>query len=297
MRKIIYDLALADRVDAYLSDLDLELSRSEIQRMIKSGDILVNDEKVKASYKLVLDDVISVAPILEVDDTIVPIDFPIEVIYEDEDLIVINKPQGLVVYPGSGREDKSVVAALLGMGVALYESEDKLRIGIVHRLDKDTSGLMILSKSEKAHFDLMAAFKDRSVVRKYYALVDGVVLHNFGTIDAPIGRDEHNRTKMAIVGDGREAKTFFKLKEKTRHASLLECELYTGRTHQIRVHMQYIKHPIIGDPIYRKKTIVESDNLMLQSFNLEFSHPIDGREMKFELPLREDFTLLMNGDE
>lgn len=294
MRELKYNSEESMRLDVYLSEELEELSRSEIQRLIKSGDILVNNKKSKASYRLELDDMVSVAPIEVVDETITPIDLPLEVIYEDDDLLVINKPAGLVVYPGAGKESASVVAAVLGMGVSLYEGEDKSRIGIVHRLDKDTSGLMLLSKSEQAHTKLQEMFKERSVTRKYYALVDGDIVHDYGTIDAPIGRDEANRTKMSITSEGREAKTFFRVKEKYDGFTLVECELYSGRTHQIRVHMQYINHSIIGDPIYRKKTKVKSEQLMLQSYYLEFIHPLTDKVMKFELPLRNDFTDLIN---
>ncbi len=294
MKTIKYTETEALRIDVFLSDELEDLSRSEIQKLIKSQDILVNGNKTKASYKLEEGDLIEVAKIVEEEFTITPIDYPLEVIYEDDDLIIINKPRGLVVYPGAGREDKSVVAALLGMNVSLFESEDKERIGIVHRLDKDTSGLMVLSKSEDAHFKLMELFKEREITRKYYALVDGEILHDYGTIDAPIGRDENNRTKMSITSDGREAKTYFRVKERLNNATLVECELYSGRTHQIRVHMQYIKHSIIGDPLYRKKTIVKADHLMLQSYYLEFVHPVSNETMNFELPLREDFNELIN---
>lgn len=294
MREIKYSGEESVRIDVFLSEEMEELSRSEIQKLLKSEGILVNDKKVKSSYRLESGDLILVKPIEEVDETIVPIDYPLEIIYEDDDLLVINKPQGIVVYPGAGRESRSVVAAVLGMGVSLYESEDKTRVGIVHRLDKDTSGLMILSKSETAHEKLQAMFKERTVTRKYYALVDGEIAHDYGTIDAPIGRDEGNRTKMSITSEGREAKTFFRVKEIYDGFTLVECELYSGRTHQIRVHMQYINHSIIGDPIYRKKTKVKSDQLMLQSYYLEFIHPITNEVMTFELPLRNDFTLLIN---
>ena len=193
MRKLTFDYDGSMRLDVYLSEELDDLSRSEIQRLIKSGDILVNDHKVKASYRLEEGDNIVVVAIEEIDESIVPIDYPLDVIYEDDDLLIINKPYGLVVYPGAGREELSVVAAVLGMGVDLYEGDEKMRLGIVHRLDKDTSGLMILSKSQMAHEKLQAMFKERSITRKYYALVDGEILHDYGTIDAPIGRDEKKK--------------------------------------------------------------------------------------------------------
>lgn len=294
MRELVYDREENLRVDVYISEYVDDISRSEIQRMLKSGEILVNDKIVKPSYRLELDDHIFISEIVEEDKRVVPIDYDLEVVYEDDDLIIVNKPQGIVVYPGAGKEEISVVAALLGSGVKLYETEDVERIGVVHRLDKDTSGLIVLSKSEVAHNALLKLFKERDIIRKYYALVDGDVIHDYGTIDAPIGRDEHNRTKMSITSDGREAKTFFKVKERYDGFTLLECELHSGRTHQIRVHMQYIKHPIIGDPIYRKKTKLKSDKLMLQSYNLKFIHPVSNEEMEFTLPLRSDFEELIS---
>ncbi len=179
MKTIIYSETDSMRLDVFLSDELEDVSRSEIQKMIKTEDIKVNDKKVKASYRLEADDVILISPIVEEVFEIRPIDYPLEVIYEDDYLIVINKPAGLVVYPGAGREQESVVAALLGMGVNLYEGDDKERIGIVHRLDKDTSGLMILSKEEQTHFALMQKFKERDITRRYYALVDGEIEHDY----------------------------------------------------------------------------------------------------------------------
>lgn len=293
MKKIIFNEDFPVRLDVFLSDEMPDISRSEIQRLIKSEDILVNDAKSKPSYKLEFEDVISVNEIVEEEFEITPIDYPIEIIYEDEHLLVVNKPAGLVVYPGAGSESDSLVAALLGMGISLFETEEVERPGIVHRLDKDTSGLMILSKTEAAHHSLLKMFKDRTITRKYLALVDGSIVHDYGTIDAPIGRDTHNRTKMSVSGEGREAKTLFRVKEKFKDFSFVECELVSGRTHQIRVHLQYIKHPIIGDPIYRKKTKVKSDQLMLQSYNVGFIHPITNDELNFELPVRDDFVSIM----
>lgn len=289
MKQFIYEEENTVRLDVFLSDQLEDISRAEIQRLIKSGDILVNNEKSKPSYRLELNDEISVSEIIEEEFEITPIDYPIEIVYEDDYLLVVNKPKNLVVYPGAGRENDSLVAALLGMNIQLYESEEKERPGIVHRLDKDTSGLIVLSKDEKTHTELLKMFKERSITRKYLALVDGVIVHDYGTIDAPIGRDESNRTKMSVSGSGREAKTLFTVKEKYKDFTLVECELVSGRTHQIRVHMQYIKHPIIGDMIYRKKTKVKSDSLMLQSYYLEFNHPITHELLKFELEMRDDF--------
>ena len=296
MKTIINEENNNERVDVFVAQVEQDLSRAEIQRLIKSGDILVNGEKTKASYRLLANDRVSINPIEPEVLEIIPKPYPIEVIYEDDDVIVINKPQGIVVYPGAGKEGDSVVSALLFNKVKLFEAADPMRPGIVHRLDKDTSGLMVLSKSEVAHEKLMLAFKEREVVRKYVTLVDGVMQHNFGTIDAPVGRDDSNRTRMKVINDGRSAKTFFTVLERGQHSTLVEAELYTGRTHQIRVHMQYIKHSIIGDPIYRKKTQIKADQLMLQSYKVEFMHPTRNIEMKFELPIRADFKEVMERD-
>ncbi len=294
MRKIKYLNEDTLRLDVFLSEEIPELSRAQIQKMIKAKEILVNEKVKKANYRLVESDVISVSAIEAIDDDVLPIDFPIEIIYEDEYLAIINKPAGIVVYPGAGREQVSLVAALKGMKMQLSNPEDEIRNGIVHRLDKDTSGLMMIAKDNITHKKLSALLKKREVIRKYYTLVSGVVEHDFGTIDAPIGRDESNRVRRAVIGSGKEAITYFKVIKRFQQFSFLECELTSGRTHQIRVHMRYIKHPVLGDDLYGLKNDFNLKQQMLQSYFLEFDHPYSKEKMIFQIDVRDDFKQLMN---
>lgn len=282
------------RLDIFLTRTVKDVSRSQIQKMIKTNDVLVNDQPSKANYRLALNDVIKYNEIVEESDVVLPIDYKIEVVYEDEYLAIVNKPAGIVVYPGAGKEEVSLVAALKGMKMQLSNPEDELRNGIVHRLDKDTSGLMMIAKDNKTHQKLSNLLKKREVVRKYYTIVDGVVEHEFGTIDAPIGRDEHNRVRRAVIGTGKDAITYFKVIKRFENFTFLECELTTGRTHQIRVHMRYIDHSIIGDDLYGLKNIYNVENQLLQSYLLEFVHPYTKEKMTFKLKVRDDFEKLMN---
>lgn len=294
MIEIIYKDSEEVRLDIYLTSKIENVSRSQIQKMIKNNEVLVNNKPSKANYRLVLNDVITYNEIEEEIDKVMPIDYKIEVVYEDEYLAIVNKPAGIVVYPGAGREEISLVAALKGMNMQLSNPEDELRNGIVHRLDKDTSGLMMIAKDNKTHEKLSNLLKKREVVRKYYTIVDGVVEHDFGTIDAPIGRDEANRVRRAVIGTGKDAITYFKVIKRFKDFTFLECELTTGRTHQIRVHMRYINHPIIGDDLYGFKNNYGVENQLLQSYMLEFVHPYTNEKMSFKLNVRDDIEKLMN---
>ncbi|NLC54339.1 MAG: RluA family pseudouridine synthase [Erysipelothrix sp.] len=295
MKTIQYKGSENLRLDVFLSDQIQDISRSQLQRMIKDGDILVNQEMKKANYRLSENDVITVIMPLEKDNEVVAIDLKIEVIYEDQWLAVVNKPAGIVVYPGAGREDVSLVAALMGMNMQLSQPEDKdMRDGIVHRLDKDTSGLMVIAKDDKTHHLLSDMLRKREIKRKYYTIVSGELEHDFGTIDAPVGRDEHNRTKMTVIGSGKDAITYFKVIKRFEDFTFLECELTSGRTHQIRVHMRYIKHPVLGDVIYGYKNDYDLKQQLLQSYYLEFEHPQTKKLMEFKLDVREDFKKLMS---
>ena len=294
MKELIYKENKKQRIDIYVSDNIKELSRSQIQKLIKAEEILVNNKQVKSRYILKIDDFITINMPSEEEEELKAIDYPIEVIYQDDYLAIVNKPAGMVVYPGAGKEKVSLVAALKGMDMPLstiYEEEN--RNGIVHRLDKDTSGLMMIAKDNDTHEKLSALLKKREVVRKYYAMVSGQLEHDFGTIDAPIGRDERNRVKRTITSEGKEAKTYFTVKERFDNFSFLECELYSGRTHQIRVHMRYIKHPILADPLYGHKDKYNLDSLLLQSCFLEFVHPQSQEKKSFRLEVRDDFKKLM----
>lgn len=295
MIKITYTENDNQRLDVFLSDKVKDLSRSLIQKMIKEEDILVNSEVKKANYRLEESDEITVVMPKVEELSVMPIDLKIEVVYEDDYLAIVNKPAGIVVYPGAGKEEISLVAALMGMKMPLSSPDDKdFRDGIVHRLDKDTSGLMIIAKDNETHELLSNMLRRREIVRKYYTLVSGVLEHDFGTIDAPIGRDENNRTKMSVIGSGKSAITYFKVLKRFDKFSFLECELTSGRTHQIRVHMRYIQHPVLADPIYGYKNRYYLDQQMLQSYYLQFKHPRTNESMEFVLDIRDDFQKLMN---
>ncbi len=293
MREFIYKNEESQRLDVFLSENINDTSRAQLQKMIVNGEVLVNGEEKKSNYRLSLNDVVKVEEIVEEDLEVRPIDFEIEVLYEDDYLAVVNKPAGMVVYPGAGREEVSLVAALKGMKMKLSNPEDEMRNGIVHRLDKDTSGLMMIAKDNKTHDKLSKLLKKREVVRKYYTIVNGVVEHDFGTIDAPIGRDERNRIRRTVSGAGKDAITYFKVIERFKDFTFLECELTTGRTHQIRVHMKYIDHPILGDNLYGLKDRYNLESQLLQSYLIEFIHPYTNEQMSFSLDVRDDFKKLM----
>lgn len=293
MREFIYKNEESQRLDVFLSENINDTSRAQLQKMIVNGEVLVNGEEKKSNYRLSLNDVVKVEEIVEEDLEVRPIDFEIEVLYEDDYLAVVNKPAGMVVYPGAGREEVSLVAALKGMKMKLSNPEDEMRNGIVHRLDKDTSGLMMIAKDNKTHDKLSKLLKKREVVRKYYTIVNGVVEHDFGTIDAPIGRDERNRIRRTVSGAGKDAITYFKVIDRFKDFTFLECELTTGRTHQIRVHMKYIDHPILGDNLYGLKDRYNLESQLLQSYLIEFIHPYTNKQMSFKLDVRDDFKKLM----
>lgn len=293
MREFIYKSEENQRLDVFLSENITDTSRAFLQKMIRNGEVLVNGETRKSNYRLSFNDVVKISEIIEEDLEVRPIDFEIEALYEDDYLAVVNKPAGMVVYPGAGREEVSLVAALKGMKMKLSNPEDEMRNGIVHRLDKDTSGLMMIAKDNKTHDKLSKLLKKREVVRKYYTIVNGVVEHDFGTIDAPIGRDERNRIRRTVSGAGKDAITYFKVIERFKDFTFLECELTTGRTHQIRVHMKYIDHPILGDNLYGLKDRYNLESQLLQSYLIEFIHPYTNKQMSFKLDVRDDFKKLM----
>ena len=281
------------RIDKYLSE-KLDLSRSKIAKLIDEGKILVNDKKVLSSYKVRENDVIEVNDDLDFSIDIKKEDIPIDIIYEDNDLLIINKKSGMVVHPAPGHYTGTLVNALLYK----FDLEgDSIRPGIVRRLDKDTSGLMVVAKNEKMHDILANMIKDKKVKRNYLALVEGVINHDTGTIDAPIGRDKYDRQKQAIDENGKEAITHFKVLKKYKDATLVECMLETGRTHQIRVHMKYINHPIINDPIYNKKKSTEFGQ-MLHSKSIEFIHPKTKEVIHYEVdPPKEFLDILKTYEE
>ncbi len=270
------------RIDKYLSE-HTSKSRNLIIKMIEDGLILVNSKKTKPSYKLKENDVVEVKEIKEA--TFAPQNIPLDIYYEDDHIIIINKQTGLVVHPGSGNNDNTLVNALLYHTDTLSDVNGQVRRGIVHRLDKDTSGLMIVAKTNKAHEILVDNFKNNKIKREYTALLTGVFAHNTAEINAPIGRDTKNRKKF-IVTSINSKKAITKLKVITRYQNftLAKLSLETGRTHQIRVHMNYVGHPIYNDPIYTSK---KSDKFgqYLHSSKIEFNHPITQNPMSFSSPL------------
>jgi len=279
-----------ERLDAFLAEQVEQLSRSAVKNLINEGQVLVNGAKQKASYHVREGDEISIEipepQVLEVK----PRDIPLEIIYQDEDLAVINKPKGLVVHPAHGNWDYTMVNALLYHIKDLSGINGQIRPGIIHRLDKDTSGVMVIAKNDIAHRSLAAQIKEHSIKREYIALVHGTIKENLGTIDAPIGRSKNDRKKMAVVADGRSAVSKYQVLERFHNYSLVKVELLTGRTHQIRVHFAYIKHPVVGDPLYGSgKKHFNLDSQALHAHLLGFIHPRTGKYLEFTSPLPEYF--------
>ncbi len=274
------------RIDKYLTE-KTDLSRSKIQKLIDDGKILVNGNEVSSNYKVKLNDKIEIKEEdMDFSIDIVKENIPLDIVYEDEYLLVINKKSGMVTHPAPGNYTGTLVNALLYK----FDLEgDPIRPGIVHRLDKDTSGLMVVAKNEKVHDLLASMIKDKKVERHYLALVEGVIPHETGTIDAPIGRDIYNRQKMAVTDvNGKDSITHFKVLKRYKDKTLVECVLETGRTHQIRVHMAYIKHPVVNDPLYNKKK-ADSFGQMLHSKSIKFTHPITGKEIYYEVEPPKEF--------
>ncbi|MBE6157456.1 MAG: RluA family pseudouridine synthase [Firmicutes bacterium] len=274
------------RIDSYLSD-ELDLSRSKIQKLIKDELVLVNGKVISSNYKVKTGDIIEVNDDLDYEINVEPEDIPIDIVYEDDDLLVINKESGMVVHPAPGHYTGTLVNALLYR--FNLTSGDKIRPGIVHRLDKDTSGLMLVAKNDFTHEKLSEMISKKEVDRHYLAIVDGVITHDTGTIDAPIGRDLNNRQKMAVTDiNGKESITNFKVLERFNNNTLLECILETGRTHQIRVHLAYINYPVNNDPLYGRGKATPFGQ-MLHSKSIKFNHPRTGKELSFEVEPPKEF--------
>ncbi len=274
------------RIDSYLSDA-LDISRSKVQKLIKEGLVLVSGKKVSSSYIVKNGDHILVDDDLDYSISVMPEDILLDIVYEDDDLLVINKASGMVVHPAPGHYSGTLVNALLYR--FQISGGEKYRPGIVHRLDKDTSGVMLVAKNEKMHEALSNMIAKKEVERHYLAIVDGVIKHDTGTIDAPIGRDPNNRQKMAVTDvHGKEAVTHFRVLETFTNHSLVECVLETGRTHQIRVHMAYIGHPVSNDPMYGRGKSTEFGQ-MLHSKSIRFVHPKTKKEMFFEVEPPKEF--------
>lgn len=281
------------RLDKYLSNVLSDLSRTHIAKLIDEGECLVNDKAAKASLKVKENDVISVnlpeAKELEINKE----DIPLDIIYEDKDILIINKPQGMVVHPSNGHYEHTLVNAILYHCKDLSGINGVLRPGIVHRIDKDTSGLICVAKNDTAHIALAEQLKDHSMSRTYIALVKGNIPENSGEINLPIGRDPNNRQKMGVTRtNSKEAITYFKVLKRYNEYTLVECKLKTGRTHQIRVHLSYIGYPVVGDPLYAGKKYDElyKKGQLLVATSLKLIHPTTGKEMTFNIDLPDYFV-------
>ncbi|EGQ27260.1 ribosomal large subunit pseudouridine synthase D [Sporosarcina newyorkensis 2681] len=283
-----------NRIDKALALLQPDWSRTQIQQWVKDERIQVNGSFIKSNYKVKTGDVVSVEqPEPEAYD-IEAEDLNLEIVYEDQDVLVVNKPVGMVVHPSPGHLSGTLVNGLMHQCTDLSGINGVMRPGIVHRIDKDTSGLLMVAKNDKAHVSLVDQLVEKSVNRVYTALVHGHIPHDNGTIDAPIGRDPRDRQKMAVVDNGKNAVTHFKVLERFGDYTLVECRLETGRTHQIRVHMKYIGYPLVGDPKYSPRKTIDYGGQVLHAGTVGFQHPSTGEYMEFTAPLPENYQQLLN---
>lgn len=294
--KLIVEDQAGTRLDKYLAQCLVDYTRSFLQKQIEQESVRVNGKAVGCKYPVKLNDEIEITIPEPVEVDIIPEDIPVEIVYVDEDLMVINKPQDMVVHPAPGNYTGTLVNALL------YHCKDKLsgingeiRPGIVHRIDKDTSGLLMIAKNDKAHLGLSEMLKTHDITRKYHAIVYGNFKESEGTIELPIGRSPQDRKKMAIVQGGRHAKTDYRVIECFKNFTYVELTLHTGRTHQIRVHMKAIGHPLLGDPVYGPtKSMFGLDKQMLHAKVLGFKHPITEQMLYFESELPVYFTSVID---
>ena len=293
MKIIVNSDNIGERIDSFLSsNTELDLTRSKIQSLIKTGNILVNGKEVRNSYKVEENDEIDITIVKE-DLDIKGEDIPLNIVYEDDDVLVINKPSNMVVHPAIGNTSGTLVNALINYS-KLSSVNGDFRPGIVHRIDKDTSGLLLVAKNDKAHLFLEEELKNRRINRIYIALVSGVINHDTGEIDAPIGRDKNDRKKMAVTSvNSKPAITHFKVLERYKNATLVECKLETGRTHQIRVHMKYIGHPVINDPVYSNGKNIDDYGQMLHAKSLSLTHPTTKERLTFEVDVEDEFKKIL----
>ena len=275
---------LGGRLDKALTKLLPEVSRSQLQRWIENGDVIVDGQMVKPRLKVKAGQVIQVTEPQPQKIDLTPENIPLEIVYEDRDVVVVNKPQGMVVHPAAGHPNHTLVNALL-YHCPLSTINGELRPGIVHRIDKDTSGLLMVAKNDQAHQSLAAQLKAKTTAREYLALVHGVIKEGQGTIDAPLGRSPKDRKRQAIVANGRPAVTHFRVIERYAQYTLVACRLETGRTHQIRVHMKSINHPLAGDPLYGPRKTVPGNGQFLHARLLGFTHPVTGKRITLTVPL------------
>lgn len=282
------------RIDQYLTS-KLNITRSKIEKMIKEGNIKVNGNIIKKSYILNLNDEIIIEEYIENEMSAEPINMNLEIIYEDDDVIVVNKPNGLVVHPAPGNYSNTLVNGLMYHSKELSSINGEFRPGIVHRIDAYTTGLLMVAKNDKAHLSLAKQLEEKTTTRKYIALVWGIIKEDSGTIDAPIGRDKNDRKKMCVTDvNSKEAITNFKVLERYKDATLIELSLKTGRTHQIRVHMNYIGHPVVNDPVYGRRKLIDDSGQCLHAKTLGFIHPTLNKYMEFDSELPDCFINILN---
>lgn len=290
MQEIIIEENTNDRIDSYLAET-LSISRSKITKMLKNETILVNNKVVKTSYTLKINDIITIDEYIEDEMSAEAEQMDLDIVYEDSDIIVINKANGVVVHPAIGNNHGTLVNGLLYYANELSTVNGKFRPGIVHRIDAYTTGLLMIAKNDEAHDILAKQLSEKKTTRIYQALVWGVIKHDTGTIDAPIGRDNIDRKKMTVTAiNSKPAITHFKVLERYKNATLIECNLETGRTHQIRVHMNYIGFPIVNDPIYGKRKKIDETGQCLHAKVLGFIHPRTKEYMEFNSELPVCFT-------
>ena len=280
------------RIDKVISEVVKKLSRSRVKKLIKRRLVKVNHHSVKPKYPVQPGDRIVIKIPAPKKLSLVPEKIPLDIVYEDADVLVVNKPQGMVVHPAPGHPDHTLVNALL-YHTPLSHINGTYRPGIVHRIDKDTSGLLMVAKNNLAHYSLSDQLRHKTNVREYIALVHGNLKENRGTVDVPLGRSKRNRKKQAVVSDGRHAVTHYRVLERFGKYTLIACRLETGRTHQIRVHMKYIHHPLVGDPLYGPRKTIQGHGQFLHAWKLGFHHPRTGQLLIFTVQLPKIFRQLL----
>ena len=294
MERIVVNEETNERIDSYLSK-NTDFSRSKVAKMLKSGSILINDKNIKNSYVLKVGDVITIGEYKEDEMSIEPENIPLDIVYEDEDVIVVNKPNGMVVHPAVGNNHGTLVNALLYHSKSLSDINGEFRPGIVHRIDADTTGLLMVAKNNKSHELLAEELSKKETTRKYIALVWGVIKEDTATIDAPIGRDVNDRKKMDVTSlNSKDAVTHLKVLKRFKDATLIELQLETGRTHQIRVHMNYINHPVVNDPVYGKRKLIDDTGQCLHAKTIGFIHPTTKKYIEFTSELPKCFMDILN---
>ncbi|WP_204171823.1 RluA family pseudouridine synthase [Staphylococcus sp. GDY8P100P] len=281
------------RIDKVLPEFNADWSRTQMQDWIKDGLISVNGKEVKSNYKVKMNDTIEVIEKEVVEADIQPENLDLDIYYEDDDVAIVYKPKGMVVHPSAGHYTGTLVNGLMYQMKNLSGINGEVRPGIVHRIDKDTSGLLMVAKNDIAHRGLVDQLIDKSVTRKYTALVHGNIPHDYGTVDAPIGRNKNDRQAMDVVDDGKEAVTHFNVKKHFKNYTLVECQLETGRTHQIRVHMKYIGFPLVGDTKYGPRKTMDIGGQALHAGVIGFEHPITKEYIEQEAPLPQYFNEIL----